>query len=95
MPGEIFPNLQYVDLIRQLPEILELPHVHVDPVMIVIYYGVLYNGSPFNGPEGRKWPQRLYLCALRALPAWERESSGTVADFMAAISMVCSQAIAS
>lgn len=79
-----------------LPDVLHLPHIHVDPVMVVIYYCVLYNGACLEFLHATeedalamiKRPRSLYQCALRAMPAWRREATGTASDFIAAIMLV-------
>jgi hypothetical protein len=94
MPTEMFKSLVNRKLINMIPDLLELPHVHLDPAIIVVYYGILYHGcaldATFEESLGNlQYLRMLYLCCLRSLPLWQREATGTTTDFIAAAFMVC------
>ncbi|TDZ35871.1 hypothetical protein CTRI78_v011418 [Colletotrichum trifolii] len=92
MQTEMFVSLINRKLIELIPDLLELPHVHLDPAILVVYYGILYHGcalsATFTGKdEGFEYVRLLYLCCLRSLPLWQREATGTTTDCIAAIFM--------
>jgi len=73
-----------------LPDLLNQEHVHVDPAIILMYYGVLFNAcclpSSANLPSqsASEHTDRLYQLLLRTLPAWQRTSTGSTTDLSAA-----------
>lgn len=80
-------------LIEVMPDIVGMPYVHIDAVVRVIYYCILYQGawlpaSDLPHREAYRYMRKLYICCLRSLPAWRREATGSLPDFMAAIFMV-------
>ena len=84
--------VSFVDrrVLELLPEITNLPHIHVDPVMLVIYYSIMYHGcslraSNITSHESLAYMNASYLGCLRAVPSWEREASGTMTDVIAAL----------
>nr|XP_036577229.1 fungal specific transcription factor [Colletotrichum truncatum]KAF6784141.1 fungal specific transcription factor [Colletotrichum truncatum] len=92
MHTEMFVSLINLKLIKLIPDLLELPHVHLDPAILVVYFGVLYHGcalgATFEGSaDGIQYVRMLYLCCLRSLPLWQREATGTTTDFIAAVFM--------
>ncbi|KAF9877446.1 hypothetical protein CkaCkLH20_05146 [Colletotrichum karsti] len=92
MQTEMFVSLVNLKLIKLMPDLIDLPHVHLDPAILVVYYGILYHGcglsASFEGDsEGLHYARMLYLCCLRSLPLWQREATGTTTDFIAAIFM--------
>jgi hypothetical protein len=69
------------------------PQIHVDPVIMVIYYCILYNGLAFGSdtslsPDNSKVLHCAYIGCIRSCQVWQREASGTLSDFVAALSMV-------
>ncbi|KAK7698213.1 hypothetical protein SLS64_012783 [Diaporthe eres] len=38
------PDLVNRKLINMIPDLLELPHVHLEPAILVVYYSILYHG---------------------------------------------------
>jgi hypothetical protein len=97
MHTDAFLSLADSKLIKIIPDIIDMPHVHLDAAILVVYYGILYHGcslptdmSIANVIPLSKHARKIYLCCLRALPNWQREATGTTTDFMAAIFMVCS-----
>lgn len=93
-PEYVWSNVVDREFMELLPDIIGRPHVHVDPVILVIYYCILYNEFALNsGPislstDGSEYLNVCYLGCLRALQAWQREACGSLADFVAAISVV-------
>jgi hypothetical protein len=93
MQTDMFFNLVDRKLIEVLPDIVDLPQVHVDAAVLFIYYGILYLGCELHGVDsgvyaGRDYSRLLYLGCLRALPGWQREATGSTTDFAAALFMV-------
>lgn len=90
MPACMFISLVDKRIIEMLPDIINLPHIHVDPVILVIYYSVIYHGcclkaSNITSTDGLAYMNSSFLGCLRALPSWEREASGTMTDLIAAL----------
>lgn len=96
MHTEMFNSLVNRKLIELIPDLLDLPHVHLDPAILVVYYSILYHGCALSAtlegsPDNLQYLRMLYLCCLRSLPLWQREATGTTTDFIAATFMVCPQ----
>ncbi|KAM0251860.1 hypothetical protein ACHAP5_001523 [Fusarium lateritium] len=90
MPAWMFISLVNRRIIEMLPDIINLPHIHVDPVILVIYYSVIYHGccvkaSNVASTDGLAYMNSSFLGCLRVLPSWEREASGTMTDLIAAL----------
>ncbi|KAF7553332.1 hypothetical protein G7Z17_g3685 [Cylindrodendrum hubeiense] len=90
MRADAFLSLIDAKLIRQIPDIIDSPFIHLDAAILVVYYGVLYHGcslptSLTNNPHHIQYARQVYLCCLRSLPNWQREASGTTTDFIAAM----------
>jgi hypothetical protein len=84
--------VSFVDrrVLELLPDIITLPHIHVDPVMLVIYYSIMYHGCSLKASntashDSLAYMNASYLGCLRAVPNWEREASGTMTDLIAAL----------
>ncbi|KAK6207949.1 fungal specific transcription factor [Colletotrichum tabaci] len=89
---DMFLSLVNPKLIEMIPDLLEMPHVHLEPAILVVYYGILYHGCALGSTsqevdEGQKYCQMLYVCCLRSLPLWQREATGTTTDLIAALFM--------
>lgn len=81
------------ELIEAMPDIVAVPYVHIDAAIHVIYYCILYEGawlpaSNLSHHDAHRYMRKLYICCLRSLPAWRREATGSLPDFIAAIVMV-------
>lgn len=90
MPACMFVSFVDRRVLELLPEITNLPHIHVDPVMLVIYYSIMYHGcslraSNITSHDSLAYMNASYLGVLRAVPSWEREASGTMTDVIAAL----------
>ncbi|KAF4454965.1 transcription factor [Fusarium austroafricanum] len=90
MPACMF--LSFVDrrIIELIPEVINLPHIHIDPVILLIYYSMMYHGcslkaSNITSTASLGYMNASYLGCLRAIPSWEREASGTMPDLIAAL----------
>ncbi|RSM03306.1 hypothetical protein CEP52_007486 [Fusarium oligoseptatum] len=93
MSAELFLTLVDRRLLEMMPDLVTMRHVHLDACMLLIYYAILWQGCflpgkrCFIGPD-RKYARQLYLCCLRIIPSWQRESAGTVTDLVAAMYMM-------
>ncbi|KAF4951301.1 hypothetical protein FSARC_12950 [Fusarium sarcochroum] len=90
MPACMFLSLVDRRVIELLPEMINLPHIHVDPVILVIYYCIMYHGCGLRASNttstiGIGYMNASYLGCLRVIPSWERETSGTMTDLIAAL----------
>ncbi|QPC72436.1 hypothetical protein HYE68_003188 [Fusarium pseudograminearum] len=90
MPACMFVSFVDRRVLELLPDIINLPHIHVDPVMLVIYYSIMYNGCSLKGSnttsqESFTYMNASYLGCLRAVPSWEQEATGTITDLIAAL----------
>ncbi|KAJ0325455.1 hypothetical protein Brms1b_000763 [Colletotrichum noveboracense] len=74
MQTEMFVSLINLKLIKLIPDLLDLPHVHLDPAILVVYYGILYHGcalgATFEGNAG----SGLH-CDLHAAECFDEELS--------------------
>ena len=94
---ELFINRS---LLRMMPELVMMDHVHIDACMLVIYYCVLQQGSYFRADRSRSASSpraarpslrdldSVYVSALRAVALWQHEATGSLTDFVAAVLMV-------
>ena len=91
MRVDIFPSLLNEQLIRLLPDLIGLPHIHFDASIMIVYYNVLYHGCVLDGADlkaGGDDGRLIYQQILRLVPVWERQASGTIVDLLAATFMV-------
>jgi hypothetical protein len=100
MSPKIFPSLKDPRLIDEkliylMPDLITMDHVQVDACILVIYYCILWQGcfrlddnsNSFSSPDPRIIRQIL-ICCLRAVSVWQREATGSITDFIAAMFMV-------
>jgi hypothetical protein len=100
MSPKIFPSLKDPRLIDEkliylMPDLIAMDHVQVDACILVIYYCILWQGcfrlddssNSFISPDPRIVRQIL-ICCLRAVFLWQREATGSITDFIAAMFMV-------
>ncbi|GJN71554.1 fungal specific transcription factor [Purpureocillium lilacinum] len=92
MATDMFLSLVNRRLIQLIPDIIDLPHVHLDFSVQVLYYAILFHGATLNVSNttrirGQDYAKSCYLGALRALPQWKREATGSATDFVAGILM--------
>lgn len=91
--GKLLPALVDRKLIDIMPDLIDMDHVHIDPCMLIIYYCILWQGlffhkgSPFTGIDNHD-ARQVFICCKRTIPIWQREATGTVTDFIAAMYMV-------
>lgn len=73
--------------------IIDVPEISVDPAALILYYSILYHGSltilPETTPQVGDLAQAMYVHCLRAIPAWQKQASGTKTDVIIAILLVC------
>ncbi|KAH9428223.1 hypothetical protein MCOR02_011710 [Pyricularia oryzae] len=88
---ELFVNRP---LLRMMPELTTMEHVHIDASMLVIYYCILHQGSVIPDTTERAGSRptqdmmsRIYVGCLRAVTLWQREATGCLTDFVAAVLM--------
>lgn len=91
----MFLSFTNVDLIKLVPDLIDMPDVTLRPVILVLYFTILHHAvcmpdlHSFQDRERElDYPTLLYTGALRSMPAWQREATGTKMDFAAAILMV-------
>ncbi|OJI99475.1 hypothetical protein ASPVEDRAFT_38888 [Aspergillus versicolor CBS 583.65] len=90
--GKLLPALVDRKLIDIMPDLIDMDHVHIDPCMLIIYYCILWQGlffhkgSPFIGIDNHD-ARQVFICCKRTIPIWQREATGTVTDFIAAMYM--------
>ncbi|KAF7548553.1 hypothetical protein G7Z17_g6983 [Cylindrodendrum hubeiense] len=84
--------LSFVDkrTIQLIPDIVGLPHIHIDPGILVIYYCILYHGCTLRASNessnaSMSYARLTYLACMRAIPGWQREATGTMTDLIAAL----------
>ncbi|WAO92158.1 Hypothetical protein NCS54_00965300 [Fusarium falciforme] len=86
---DTFPDFINTKLMYLMPDIVDMPEISVDPASLVLYYSVLYHGSLMISDETRRQEgtleQKIYICCLRAIPAWEGQAVKTKTDLIAAI----------
>lgn len=76
-----------------IPDIVDLPHVHLDPVILVLYFAILYmecvcNSTNLPTNQVSAYATTCYVACLRALPYWRKEVQGSAMDFIASLFMV-------
>lgn len=100
MSPKIFPSLKDPKLIDEklmyfMPDLITMDHVQVDACILVIYYCILWQGcfrlDDSSSPSSTRDPQiirQILICCLRAVSVWQREATGSITDFIAAMFMV-------
>lgn len=96
MPTDIFLSLVDRRVIELLPDMIGLPHIRLDPAILVVYYYILRMGCtiPVIDQEqnvhftGIHYARSMYICCLRAIPDWQREAVGSTTDLVAATMLV-------
>lgn len=93
MATDMFLSLINKRLVQLMPDLVGLPHVHLDFSIQVLYYAVLYHGCTLNASNtskerGFSYAKSCYLGCLRALPGWRKEATGSTTDFVAALFLV-------
>ena len=95
-PAYLWTNVVDKELIELMPDIVGRPRIHVDPVILVIYYCILYNEcafseTPSSNPNESEIIKSCYIGCTRSLQLWQREASGSLSDFIAALCIVGSE----
>ena len=74
-----------------IPELLEIPHVHLDSTSKIIYYNILLQGIILDAeylPERGKIIQYLYQSSMMLVNDWLSHIENTLPDMFAAFVMV-------
>ncbi|KAJ3543281.1 hypothetical protein NM208_g3665 [Fusarium decemcellulare] len=86
---DIFPNFINTKLMHLIPDIIAMPEVSLDPATVVLYYGILYQGSLVASTDltrqDKNLTQSMYICCLREMPTWLQKGSGTKVDLIAGV----------
>lgn len=90
MPTWIFHGLINKKAIELIPDIIGISHIHIDPVILVIYYCILFHGCTLRASNEASntsltYARPCYIACLRAIPAWQRQATGTMTDLIAAL----------
>lgn len=80
-------------LIEAIPDIIGSPQIHLDPVIYILYYAILYLGCSFSANnsdscQGFEFASSCYLACLRILALWQPQAGSSPTDFVAALFMV-------
>jgi hypothetical protein len=87
----MWPDLINEPLMRIIPDLADLPHVHVDQSAIIVYYNVLIDGALIRSTLSYGdliWARRIYHHCRVLVSAWDPGAACTAMDFVAAILMV-------
>lgn len=98
--GKLLPALVDRKLIDVMPDLIDMNHVHFDACMLMIYYCILWQGLFFHKTNTSKgidnhYARQVFICCKRTIPIWQREATGTVTDFIAAMYMVIGRSCSS
>ncbi|KAI8711049.1 Zn(2)-C6 fungal-type domain-containing protein [Fusarium sp. LHS14.1] len=87
--SDIFQDFINIKLMKLMPDIINMPEITIESATRILYYCMLYHGSLMLPPEtisqGGDLTEALYVYCLRALPAWQKQASGTKTDLIASI----------
>ncbi|KAL4970921.1 Zn(II)2Cys6 transcription factor [Aspergillus stella-maris] len=92
-PTDMFQSLINRDLIEAIPDVIDSPQIHLDPVSYILYYAILYLGCSFcvsssDARQGFEFASSCYLACLRVLALWQPQADNSPTDFVAALFMV-------
>lgn len=94
-PVDMFLSFTNVKLLKLVPDLIDMPDVTIRPVIHVLFYSMLHYGACMPKhyalqDETREldWPTLVFVRALKILPAWQLEATGTETDFAATILLV-------
>ncbi|KAF2008614.1 hypothetical protein BU24DRAFT_429207 [Aaosphaeria arxii CBS 175.79] len=74
-----------VSILHFMPEIVQSPHVQIDPVMRVLYYNALYFGLHRQSVgQVQEQAQAAYYKCLEAVPQWLHVARGSIPDVFTA-----------
>ncbi|KAE8157308.1 hypothetical protein BDV40DRAFT_278752 [Aspergillus tamarii] len=77
--------------VMSIPELLEIPHVHLDSTSKIIYYNILLQGIILDAeylPERGKIIQYLYQSSMMLVNDWLSHIENTLPDMFAAFVMI-------
>lgn len=78
-----------LNMLRAMPDIVNSPHVHVDPAATLMYYAFIFEGRSSGPKRSAAAAKHDYIKCLQAVPAWHESATGTVMDMMVALTTVC------
>ena len=78
---------------ESLTDIINSPHVQIDPAARLIYYNLVFHGSVVGEPKEQSVARGLYLQCLKAVPTWQASATGTMLDLISASLMTFTTAI--
>jgi hypothetical protein len=93
MQGECFTGLLDVEFMVSLADVINSPHVQIDPAARLIYYNLIFHGSVIGEPKQPFVARGLYLQCLKAVPAWQASATGTMLDLISSALMTFTTAI--
>lgn len=80
---QCFLSLVELDFMLSLTEIIDSPHIRIDPAARIVYYNLLFHGYMFGERKTRAAARTLYLQCLVAVPPWQESAKGTPMDLAA------------
>lgn len=83
LSAQCFLSLVELDFMLSLTEVIDSPHVHIDPAARVVYYNLLFHGYMFGERKTQAGARTLYLQSLVAVPPWQESAKGTLMDLAA------------
>lgn len=78
---------------ESLTDIINSPHVQIDPAARLIYHNLVFHGSVVGEPKEQSIARGLYLQCLKAVPAWQASATGTMLDLISTSLMTFTTAI--
>lgn len=78
-----------MNMVKAMPDIVDSPHIRVDPAANLLYHGLLFEGRSLGPKTSAASAKHDYIKCLQLVPAWHECATGTVLDMMVAIGTVC------
>ena len=76
-----------------LTEIINSPHVYIEPAARIVYYNLLFHGYTFGEHKTQAGARTLYLQCLVAVPPWQESAKGTLMDLAATSILIWTTAL--
>lgn len=93
LSDQCFLSLVELDFMLSLTEIINSPHVHIDPAAKVIYFNLLFHGYMFGEHKTQAGARTLYLQCLVTVPAWQESAKGSLMDLAATSILIWTTAL--
>lgn len=93
LQGEFFTALLDVEFLMSLPDVINSPHVRIEPAIRLIYYNLIFHGSVIGESRQQVVARGLYLQCLEAVPLWQASATGTLLDLISTALMTFTTAI--